>query len=965
MYTWIILGVIALIALLSAGHAALFGLRKATTRLIVVVLSAVAAIGTCLLIKQYLPSPDALVSFIQSNMQLIEEHFGINVVAFIEQAIEYSAISPTLVELAIQLAASLILPLACLLLFAGYALGAWLVCMIVFACIRHAEKKREEEAREEGDDEEATTRRKGSRWLAASLGLVQGLVIVIMLFIPVTGYLAIAQPTVNELTAQKILNENDPAIQTAQEIIGEVNTSHVITTYRIMGGEFLCNTMMDMKVAGMQVNATEEVGALITLAQHVSELSKTEFANYGEEEAAIIRSIGESFGDSKLLSPILGDILYAATDAWLNGETFLGMAMPSLGEGAEMFEPFVIALLEILHDDAKEAVLLQADIKTVAEMVAILANNRVFANMSDPEALMSSLSGGDLIPSLITVLGTNDTMKRLIPEAMNLGVRSIGQILSIPADAQTVYDGFMDTVTTTLNDVRDMPEEQRIEMLSEKLNTSFDQAGLDVDEQVLDFYATAMLHDLVDSNQNQEVTSADVQAFFVLYAQSAVQTTESLSTRPRFDMLSSVEPATDPLAGSVYASMTEEQRLHSAAAAVANLCVKLSKLNEKDQDVAEQAGTLITETFTELLGEGHAALEVVSRVQITAPISQTSVSHASSLQSTETMKQSSSVITLEFLLVDTKDAALKITAESILSDANAISAIFNAATELKDVLGNTEGKMDIASLAGSVGTILDSLQKTGAFGQEKTADLFTAVLQSETVRDTANLDIKTATQLANKATEGEVNYSQTMGTIAGSVNIMETLSADGEISEEELVDLIKNINPQTAGMIEIYVTPARLMEHGVPEEHSGITSELIQSLFSYMAREDLKDYDKEAKALNQVLQIALAAKDSEDKNLFSSAPGAQDGKLPTAKETVEILLDSQAVCFAMVDVMTDGTKVTQHDPYGFAKDIAEGSQNYVDFVTAVDEHRAAHPEINDLTYAALGALLGIELDLNN
>ncbi len=959
MYSMIMIGVLALIVLVSTAHAAIFGLRRAKTRLVVVALSAVAAVGTCLLIKHLLPSPDTLISLIQGNLATIESvcqsYLGISVADTITMGISYAEISPTLIELAIQLVGALILPLTCVVLFVAYAAVAWLICMIVFAFIRRAEKKRAREMDEE------LPRHTGSRWLAASLGLVQGLVLVIVLLIPVTGYLQIAEPTLAELTAQDVIDGDDPYVELAQTVVHELNGDHVVTTYRMMGGEYLSDSMMNLHVAGMNVKTSEELGSLIILAEDVIELSKTEFTDYGEEQAAIIRSIGNSFGDSKLLAPIVGDILYAATDAWLRGEAFLGFEMPDLGDNSELFEPFVIALLEILHDDAKDAELLQADVKTLADMLAVLAHNRVFANLSNSDLLLESLSSNGGVTELIRVLGTNDTMKRLIPEAMNLGVRAMGQILAIPKDTAAVYDNFMDHVAGKLNEVRDLPDEQRIPALKEQLESSFDTAGLDVDPEIMDFYATAMLHDLADGNQG-EITTADVQAFFMLYAQGTVQATASLSTTPRFDLLSNTESA-DPFAGTVYASMTEEERMHSAAYAVASLCVKLSRLDATAEDIEQQAKDLVTQTFTDLLGEQSAALEIVSSVTITAPISDSSVQHAASMQSTEAMKETSTVVTLEVLLVDTKEAALKITAESIESDALAITAIFNAATELKDVVGTNNADMDIASLATSVGTILDSLAQTEAFGKESTANLFTAVLQSETVRETAGLDMKTATQLADKATEGDVNYTQTMNTVAGAVNIMDTLAADGSISEDELVDLIKNINPQTAGMIEVYVTPARLVENNVPEKYSEITSELIKSLFSYMGREDLEDYDAEAKALNQILQIALAAKSSDDSKLFSSAPGAEDGKLPTPKETVDTLFSSDAVQFAVVDVLTDGKQVTVFDPYELSEKIKPESQDYKDCVVAVEEYRAAHPETPDLVVEAMCALLGVQVDL--
>ncbi len=957
MYSLILLGVAVLTIVLCAGIAALFGFSKTKVHLIITAASAAIVLAFCWLIKLVLPSANTIMTFVQGRMEWIGTQFGQEAVAITEQALEYAALSPTLVELVLQLAVALVLPLLCVLLFVVLFLAAWVISLIVSGITRIVRKKR---ASEEDDEEFERPRQSAlSRLVAAGFGAVQGVIIVAILFIPLSCYLSIAQPTLGELTAQGMLPTDDPTVTMVQDIVDELDAAPVLNVYRTLGGSALSDSVMSMKVAGMNVKVSEELSSIITLAQQVIELSKTEFVDYGEEQAEIISSIGDSFADSRLLSPIVGDIIYAATDAWLNGQDFVGVPRPSLGESGELLDPMVTALLEILHDDAREALLLQADVKTTAELVSILARNGVFANLSDTNALMGSLSG-DAVSSMVTSLGNNQSMKRMIPEIMNLGVRVIGQVLSIPADTAAVYDNYMSTVASKLNDVRNLPEQERMQTLSAELVTAFDVAGMDIDEQVIDFYAAAMLHDLVDGNANA-VTEADVQAFFVLYAQGAVQTTSALSTKPRFDLLTNTESA-DPLAGTVYEHMTEQQRQSSAAVAVATLCVKLSVLDENDANITEQAALLVSETFTDLLGEGSAALEIVINVQITAPVPAKTNECASSLQSTEEMKKTSTVVTMEVLLIDTKAAAENITAETVGTDATAISAIFETAASLTDVLGG--GELDLAELATSVGTILDSLAETETFGKDKTASLFTSVLQSETVREKANLDMKTATQLAEKATEGDVNYTETMATVAGAANIMENLAKDGTISEEELIDVIRNLNAQTAGMIEVYVTPQRLVENNIPEKFSVISSDLIKSLFGYIADSDKSNSEAEAKALNQILNIALAAKEDTDTKLFSSAPGANDGKLPTATETVNTLLESKAVRHALVDVLTDGNQVTVFDPYELSGKIKENSPDYIEAENAILAYRAEHPEIDDLVFEALAALLGIQVDLS-
>lgn len=957
MYSLILLGVAVLTIVLCAGFAALFGLSKTKVHLIITAASAAVVLAFCWLIKLVLPTADTIMTLVRDNMDWIGAKFGADAVSIAEQALEYAAISPTLVELVLQLAVALLLPLLCVALFVLSFGAAWFISLIISGIAKIVRRKRA--AEEDDEDDERPRQTALSRLAATGLGAVQGVIIVAILFIPISCYLSIAQPTLGELTAQGVLPADDPTIVQVQDIMDELDAAPVLNVYRMLGGRALSDSVMSMKVAGMNVKVSEELSSVITLAQQVIELSKTEFESYGEEQAEIIRSIGDSFAESRVLSPIVGDIVYAATDAWLSGEEFLGMERPSLGENGEILEPMVTALLEILHDDAKQTLLLQADVKTTAELVSILARNGVFAHLSNMNALMDSLSG-DAVSSMVTALGENQSMKRMIPEIMNLGVRVIGQVLQIPANTEAVYDNYMTTVADALNDVRSLPEEQRIQTLSAELSTAFDLAGMDVDEQVMEFYAAAMLHDLVDGNPN-EVTEQDVQAFFTLYAQGAVQTTATLSTKPRFDLLTNTE-TTDPLAGSVYERMTEEQRQSSAAVAVATLCVHLSVLDENDEEITQKATELITATFTELLGSDSTILAVVVSVQITTPVPATTTECTSSLQSTEEMKKTSKVVTMEMLLIDTKAAAEGITPETVGADAAAISAIFETASSLSSALDG--GEIDIAEVATSVGTILDALAETDTFGKDKTAGLFTSVLQSETVRDAANLDMKTATQLAEKATEGDVNYSETMSTVAGAVNIMDSLAADGTISEEELVDLIRNLNSQTAGMIEVYVTPARLVENNIPEKFSEISSDLIKSLFGYIADSDKANSETEAKALNQILNIALAAKESDDKKLFSSAPGAEDGRLPTATESVNTLLDSMSVRHALVDVLTDGNKVTVFDPYELSGKIKEESNDYKAAVDAIYEYRAQHPEVDDLVFEALAALLGVQVDLS-
>lgn len=960
MYGLILLGVGVLICGLTTGISALRGLSKSGVRLITVLLSAVAALITCAVLKGMFPSPTDLLLLVESNLGTIEQFFGANASSVVAQMLEYVNISPTLVEFVIQLVGVLLLPLACLLLFMLYSFLTWLVYLVVTLIFRRRMK-------------EANRKKAHSRWFAAALGLAQGLIIVGVLFLPISSYLSVADTAVTALVEQDVLDQNDGTTQAIQSIVAEANDAPVLSVYRTLGGNAVSSSLMKMKVAGMDVKLEEELDSVTVMFGYVMELSQTELQGYGEEEAQILLAIGDAFDDSKLLTPIAGEILYAASNAWMNGEAFLGIEKPNMGESNALFEPFIDALLEIVNEDAQTDLLLQGDVKTITEMAAILSSNGVLANLNNTDDLLATLSGDGMVKELVQILGTNNSMKRLIPEMTNLGVRAIGQVLSIPQNADAVYESFMDDVTVALNDLGNISEAEQIATLSDRLNTAFDEAGIVIDDEVLELYATSMTHDLVENNPNGQVTSADVKAFFLLYADHVtVPATGETVSRPSYVQLSHSTPATEEIddsddifAGTVYANMTEDARKRTAAAVLAGICTDLSRLDGEQETFSEQAKTIVVNAFTDLLGEGHSALEAVKTVEITQPISDKSIQNTASMKSSETMKKTTTVVTVEDLLIDSKAAANNITLENISSEADAIAAIFNTAGSLVKALNSgSNEKMDITTVTDSLGTILDSLKGTGSFGEEKTAGLFTAVLQSKTVRETVGLDMKTATEMANKATEGGGNYSQTLGTVAGSLGIMEKLQNNEKITDEELVDFMKNLTPQSAGMFQIFVTGDRLVTYGVPEKHSGVTADLVSSTFTYMSREDLKDYDKEAKALNVVLQMSMSAKDSDDKKLFSSTDEAEDGKLPTAKTAVFHVLDSEALRYSFVSVLTDGEKVTNFDPFGIGAKMNHGSQDYIDCQNAIYEYRDAHPEVDDLVFEATAALFGVEIDLN-
>lgn len=931
---------VLLYLLICFGWGTLRGVVKARVRVIMIAASALVAVVACIIMRNSLPSTSETLALLETQvLPMIQDANTGEIMGYLE-------LSPTLLELVLQLAAGLVLPLVCLVLFLTLSFLTWLAYLIVVMIRGKAMKQKSKEKK--------LGRLRGGVW-----GLVRGMIAVLIVMVPLCGYVDLAAPTMNNLANEGVIDASDPTMQMVMQEVDGLKKSPALSVSRVLGADLINNALMKIRIDGQNFRAEDELDSLVVLWTHISDLGGSEISEYGPEEAAVIRAIADSFADSKLLAPIMGDVIYAATEAWMNDQAFLGVEKPEMGE---LFDPFMDELWFILHGDAKNSAALQADVRTVASLIATLAENGVFANLENTDALLASLSGGTVVKDMVSALGSNTSMKRLIPQITNLGIRAVGQTLQIPENPQAVYDTFLSKVATSLNEVSSMDAAARIAALTPQLDSAFDNAGIVVEDDILDFYSSSLIHDLIDNNPNGTVTSADVQAFFVLYADRAVAR-EELSGKDTTVALGEVR-SEDPLAGSIYANMTREELEKCAATVLAKVCYELAAITTDTENVAEVAKQIATEAFSEIMEEGSAAMEAIQNVVIEQPLSAETVTNTASLQSSTEMN--STVVTLDDLLLDITEAAETITEETIEKEAEAISSIFEAAgTILGDMTGeggSMEG-MDLGAIAGSVGNILDSLSQTSTFGEDKTAGLLTAVLQSETVRNSAQLDMETATNLANQATSNGGNYSETMGVVAGSVGIMDALNKGEPLTEEKVIELIQTLNPQTAGMIEVYITENRLIGFGLPEEYAGIVAKFITSLFHYMGNEDLENYEGEAKALNQILSIALAAKDADENKLFSSE-GQDDGVLPTAKETVETLLNAHAIDYALIQAMTDGEKVIAYDPFQIAQYIPEDSQEYQDCLAAIYEYRETHDDVSDLALQALAAIFGVTLELN-
>lgn len=857
--------------------------------------------------------------------------------------------SPSLMEVAMGAVGGLLTPLLFFVIFLLADLISWVVYLVI-AMIRGNKMK----------EKEADVRYAKPRTII--LAVVQTLLLLVVWLIPLTAYSKIAPIVMTEISSSGMLDEKGTeTVDTAlKDYVEPINNNPMIGVFRVMGGDALTDAMMSFKVAGESVEMEDEVDSIASLATNILSLTKRQFTTYGSNEEKSIQSIAGAVKRSRVLSVIAGEIAHAATDAWKNGGEFIGLKKNAIYiDKSGMFDEFTDSLIIVLNRDSasgnEEA--LCADLDTIADMFGIMIRSDVFAGLGDQDALVKALSAQGVINSLITELGKNSSMKVLIPEMTNIGVRAIAATLELSDDKEEIYNDMMTSIAAGLNAAKKKNGEAQLNAVTDTLLQAFDEAGLAIDDEILACYAAAMVEEIMLPSGETAVTAQDVRAFFTIYSWS-VENTSAVLDRTE----ASADSRQELLSGTVYAGMSNEALADTAAAALARLTMKLSELSatedpDRQAQIRDEAALIVQEYYDDL---SPATKKAISTAIADAVIDADTVSISAALRQPSVMAKYCSVVTLDELLVDVDAVAKKINASTLPKEAKAIEAIFRSAQTLAEKSADDE--MDLDTISEAIGSILNALNDTVSFGRTKTDKLFMAVLQSESVRKEASLDMKTATRLAIDGSNGEnLDYQKTFKAIFKAVEVMESMSKNnGELTDKEIEDLIRELNPQSASMIESFVTPDRMEEeYDVPGRYSDTAAPLISNIFGYMGDAEMTDeqYQAESTAINNIMTVTMTARDNVLDPDHSQSLFGESGVLgKDAKSTVDELMASESLAHSL------NTTEFENDPFELSNVMAnnQDTDEAQELEDAIREYYEENPtEETRQTLDNLAKLFGV------
>ena len=479
------------------------GLAKTRFRAILIIGSAVAAVITTVALKSYIQTE----SFVNTMfLPFLSQVVGSGDV--VEMIASFLGVSQTMNEVLLGVIGALLAPLLCLAFFLVYSIITWIIFAIVSLC-RSGSMRRHN----------ARSHFKILRILAWAV--LQTVVVIAIFMIPVSVYSETLSIVLDEVAAKGMLSDTSEELTLVQDVLRPIDENVVTETYRMAGGKDLCNLLTDFNANGTVAHLNDEAGTVTHFSCDIYSLTKTKLADMSENEAQILKHVADSVEDSALLSTITSEVINSVADRWKAEEAFLGVSKPQIGE---LFDPLMDTLVDILYQDAKNVPALSADFYTLADIVICLSEYDILSDLSNPEALIEKMNGGAAINEMTAILNANPSMKMLVPEVTNLGMRAIANTLGLSPEEAKLHDEFMGNVTDTLNEVKGMEREEQVNVINDRLEAEFVKSGINIEREKLESYSGSMIDDLLNKQDaGEDLTEEDLQAFFITYALEELQ----------------------------------------------------------------------------------------------------------------------------------------------------------------------------------------------------------------------------------------------------------------------------------------------------------------------------------------------------------------------------------------------------------------------------------------------------------
>ena len=340
-------------------------------------------------------------------------------------------------------------------------------------------------------------------------GLVVGFVVVMMTMMPILGTMDVMATAVSDITETMGADSGD----TSTDALTAMTEEGAGKVMRALGGDAIYKATSTKKYGDQKLTLNTEISGMMKLLTGVMALGE-DFSNYGEEQAEAFDTIAETTEESPLIGMLSAECVATAAEKWRNGEEFMGME--SLGGGEPTVQPLMNSILDVLKTTDGEYI--AGDLRSLGDAFSVLNKYHFFEQSGDQEAMLDLLNENPILSEMNEALKPNDRMDGVADEVSKLSIRVFANVIGVPEN-DPEYDKLMVDIADSINDSKDLPEEERLQMIKENIEASAADYGTNLSGEASEQIAQNFLDEYGDKDN---VTDEDIKDFIKDYQNNPV-----------------------------------------------------------------------------------------------------------------------------------------------------------------------------------------------------------------------------------------------------------------------------------------------------------------------------------------------------------------------------------------------------------------------------------------------------------
>lgn len=265
--------------------------------------------------------------------------------------------------------------------------------------------------------------------IALPIGLVIALIGIFVFISPVFGYLNVASEAIT--TADRGTgNETVAELATynAEFIEPAKNTPACAALYNLLGDKLFDGLTMG-KWQEEKIYLRSEAVVLADIVGNVQILGSREVEQYGDAECAALDAVAQDIGKSHILSVLCSGVLNTASNHWLEGKDFMGIAAPDIGTSGNIL---LNAFLKVFSTSTWENI--GADLDFFVDVFALAVKHDMLVSIrsSDDAALSALMVDSGFLAEVQALLTTHPRMDPVGVALIDIGMRNALKAMGLP-----------------------------------------------------------------------------------------------------------------------------------------------------------------------------------------------------------------------------------------------------------------------------------------------------------------------------------------------------------------------------------------------------------------------------------------------------------------------------------------------------------------------------------------------------